>query len=523
MEEPTTFRDSLTDEAVFTFTFELVPGRSTRRRQFEEIIRFAEEAAKDGRLHGLSITENAGGHPALSPAVVGREIKRLGLEPIIHFSCKDKNRNQIESTLFARDREGLHTLLIMTGDYPRYGFMGKAKPVYDLDAVHLLQMITEMEQGFELSPEAPGGGVRLAPMPFFKGCVVSPFKRYEAEVMPQYYKLHRKIAAGARFVITQVGFDARKFDELRRYMRLEGLNIPLLGGVMVLTRGLARLIHRGAVPGVFVSDELLARIEREAEANDGGYRAALDRAAKLIAILKGLGYDGVHICGARPRYEDMAYLFERVEEFSPRWPEFLTEFRNAPPDTFYVFRKDPETGLNTDEWNERADAPRAPFSYLVNQIFHDLFFEPGKGLFRGAQRGARRLKGSRFERLFTRFEYAVKWLMFECQECGDCALAEMAYLCPHSQCAKDLLNGPCGGSIDGWCEVYPGRKRCLYVRVYERFKAVGREEELKKGFLPPRDWGLAGSSSWLNFYLGLDHNRFHKDRPKDKGAKDDQD
>jgi methylenetetrahydrofolate reductase (NADPH) len=510
MAGPTTFRDSL-KEKVFTFTFELVPGR-TRRRYLEEIICFAEEAARDGRLHGLSITENAGGHPALSPAVVGREIKRLGLEPILHFSCKDKNRNQIESTLFARDREGLHTLLIMTGDFPRYGFMGKAKPVFDLDAVHLLQMITEMEQGFELSPEVPGGGVRLAPIPFFKGCVVSPFKRLEAEVMPQYYKLHRKVAAGARFVITQVGFDARKFDELRRYMRLEGLNIPLLGGVMVLTRGLARLIHRGAVPGVFVSDDLLAKIEREAEAKDGGYRAALDRAARLVAILKGLGYDGVHICGARPHYEDIAYLLDRAVEYFPKWREFLPEFQDAPPDTFYLFRKDPETGLNTDEWNERADAPRSPFFFLVNRVFHDLFFEPGKAFYPLARRLARKVKGSRFEGIFTRLEYAVKGLMFGCQECGDCTLAEMAYLCPQSGCAKGLLNGPCGGSIDGWCEVYPGRKRCHYVRVYERLKAIGREEDLKKGFLPPRDWGLSGSSSWLNFYLGLDHTRFEKSK-----------
>ena len=501
-----TFRQNLEDPEGFTVTYELVPGRSTRSRQFREIMRFVEEAAQDRRLQGVSITENAGGHPALSPVVLGREAKAMGLDPILHFSCKDKNRNEIESALFARDREGLHNLLIITGDYPRYGFMGKAKPVFDLDAVQLLQMITAMERGFELPPEAPGGGVKLPPMPFFKGCVVSPFKRYESEVMTQYYKLHRKVAAGARFVITQVGFNARKFDELRRYTRLNGLNIPLLGSVLVMDRRLARIIHRGLVPGCWISKRLLAKIEAEAEAKNGGYPAALRRAAKLVAVLKGLGYDGVHICGARPRYEEIVELLELSKEYAPRWEEFLPEFQDAPEDTFYLYRKDPQTGLNTDTLNERAKASRTPFSFRFNRLVHKLFFEPGKTLFSWAQKAARRLKGSCLEGPFTGLEYKVKELLFECQHCGDCTLGETAFLCPQSQCAKGLLNGPCGGSRDGYCEVYP-QKRCLYVRVYERLRAVGEEKGLKEGFVPPRDWGLTGTSSWLNYYLGLDHHR----------------
>ncbi|NPA48372.1 MAG: methylenetetrahydrofolate reductase [Thermodesulfobacteria bacterium] len=504
MGQKPSFRETLARDGAFTVTYELVPGRSTRARQFRKIIRFLEEASSDDRLHGVSITENAGGHPALSPEVLGREIKARGLDPILHFSCKDKNRNQIESTLFARDREGLHNLLIITGDYPRYGFMGKAKPVFDLDAVHLLRLISAMEEGFVLPEEAPGGGVKLPPMPFFKGCVVSPFKRYEAELLPQYYKLHRKIAAGAHFIITQVGFDARKFHELLLYLEEEGLKVPLLGSVLVMDRRLARIIFRGVVPGVRISRDFLARVEEEEEKL--GPRAALIRAAKLIAVLQGMGYKGVHLCGAKPVYEDIVFLLEKAQEFAPRWQEFVPEFQDSPPDTFYLFRKDPETGLNLRERNERADASRAPFSLLLNLFIHDLFFEPGKGLYPHAKRLAQKIAGSRFEPLFTRFEYTMKQLLFDCERCGDCTLGEMAFLCPQSQCAKGLLNGPCGGSQDGHCEVYP-EKRCLYVRVYERLKALGQEEELKEGFIPPRDWGLTGTSSWLNFYLGRDHHR----------------
>ena len=508
---PGLFEKRLKALETFTVTYELVPGRSTRRREFRKIIRFVEEATKDKRLNGVSITENAGGHPALAPEVLGREIKALGLDPILHFSCKDKNRNQIESTLFAYDREGLHNLLIITGDYPRFGFMGKAKPVFDLDAVQLLRLITEMEKGFELPPEAPGGGVKLPPMPFFKGCVVSPFKRYEAELLPQYYKLHRKVAAGARFIITQVGFDARKFHELLLYMREEGLKVPLLGSVLVMDARLARIIHRGAVPGVWISEEFLARVEQEEK--DLGPRASLIRAARLMAILKGLGYDGVHICGAKPVYEDIAFLLEKAEEFFPYWREFLPEFCDAPPGTFYLYRKDPETGLNLPERVSREEEKKAPFSFFLNRLFHEIFFEPGRGLYGLGRSLARRIKGSALEGFFTGFEYWLKGLLFDCAHCGDCTLGELAFLCPQSQCAKGLLNGPCGGSKDGYCEVYP-EKRCLYVRVYERLKAVGEEERLKRGFIPPRDWSLTGTSSWLNFYLDRDHHRYNSEPPR---------
>lgn len=94
--------------------------------------------------------------------------------------------------------------------------------------------------------------------------------------------------------------------------------------------------------------------------------------------------------------------------------------------------------------------------------------------------------------------------------CGDCILSETAFLCPQSQCAKYLLNGPCGGSIDGWCEVYPGVKRCVYVRAYERLKSFNEEESLKYNIIPPRDWYLNRKSSWINYFMGKGHEALKK-------------
>ena len=69
--------------------------------------------------------------------------------------------------------------------------------------------------------------------------------------------------------------------------------------------------------------------------------------------------------------------------------------------------------------------------------------------------------------------------MFDCRDCGDCSLPEIAYLCPESQCVKNQRNGPCGGTRDGKCEV--GDKECIWALAYERLKAYGEEDELLPG------------------------------------------
>jgi hypothetical protein len=62
---------------------------------------------------------------------------------------------------------------------------------------------------------------------FFLGAVVSNYKRHEREVMPQYFKLAKKVESGAAFIINQIGYDSRKQDELLKYMRLRNLNVAV--------------------------------------------------------------------------------------------------------------------------------------------------------------------------------------------------------------------------------------------------------------------------------------------------------
>jgi methylenetetrahydrofolate reductase (NADPH) len=74
-----------------------------------------------------------------------------------------------------------------------------------------------------------------------------------------------------------------------------------------------------------------------------------------------------------------------------------------------------------------------------------------------------------------------------------------------SQCPKNQRNGACGGSYEGWCEVYPNEKKCIWVQAYERLKTYNEETKLGDTIVSPCNWDLWQTSSWLNFYLGRDH------------------
>jgi len=497
------FRRSLFDPQEFTLTFELVPSRSGRSKAYDRTLELARALAADGRLQAVSITENAGGHPALSPEVLGGEILAMGLDVITHLSCKDKNRNQMESLLYAWDRAGLSNLLVVSGDYPQHGHRGSPKPVFDLGAVQALDLLSALNRGGDA--DLSRVGPPLPPTSFLRGVAVSPFKRLEGEQMMQYYKLHRKIAAGGDYVITQVGYDARKFHELLLYMEMNGLEVPVLGNVFIPNLPVVEIMRRGGIPGCSLPDSLYQEMRREAEEPDRGRRARLVRGAKLLAALRGMGYHGAHIGGPAITCEDFDFLVSEAGRLAPRWQECLADLDHWFEDGFYCFDRDRVTGLNG-----RAPAPRtAPGSpslaFRAARAVHELAFEPDGPLFEPMRQGCLALAETRLSPLLATGEHLLKFIAFRCRNCGDCTLAELAFLCPQSGCAKNLLNGPCGGSRDGWCEVYPGKRRCLYVRVYERLRRVGGEERMRCGFVPPRDWSLNETSSWLNFFLGRDH------------------
>src|SRR5476649_1810292 len=219
---------------------------------------FANRLVESPAIDWISITDNAGGNPQLAPTALGKPLLYAGKEVVIHLTCKDLNRNGLESQAWLLHSEGFNNILAMTGDFPIAGAGGREKPVFDIDSVALVSMLRQMNDG--LDPNDPRGGgkrARLGQTSFLIGAVTTNFKLREGEVMPQYAKLAAKIRAGANFIINQIGFDARKKSEQLAYMRAHGLGgTPLIGNVYLLSPRVAQVFHEGRIPGVVVSREL---------------------------------------------------------------------------------------------------------------------------------------------------------------------------------------------------------------------------------------------------------------------------
>ena len=482
--------------------------------------------AENPRTAWISITDNPGGNPMLPPDWIAGMLADKRTQLVIHLTCKDLNRNGLESAAWRYALEGFDHVLALTGDYPITGYAGLACPVFDLDSVSLIALLKAMNDGLEVPK--PGG--RTAELPgtnFFIGCAVSPFKRQERELMPQYFKLARKLHCGAEWVVSQLGYDMRKFEEIKLYMESQGFSAPLVGNAYVLNKTVARLFHQNKIPGCVVSDELFALIEKYAAGPDKGRAYCYELAAKQLAVFKGLGFSAGYLGGIhKPEVYDK--VLDLVASFGDDdWKEFAREIQFCQPDEFYLFEQDPDTGLgdpsrlNRDYVESLAHPPKTPevtMSYRFSRKVHERAFTPDQGMYPHLEKLYERLESKKDGlglRALKLVEKASKELTFGCKDCGDCSLPDVAYLCPRASCSKQCRNGPCGGSSEGNCEV--GEKVCIWARAYDRLKYYHESEDMLKGPAVFADAALQGTSSWANTFRHRDHHRHVSLRNEDKG------
>ena len=495
------FAESLADSKEFTLTYELVPGQGAGGKKIDRLLEFARQAKIDGRITALSVTDNAGGHPALAPVAIGSEIQKIGLEPLIHFSLKDKNRNQIESHLFLYQRQQFRNLLILGGDFPKNTYFGQAKPVYDLDSIQTIQLVERMKAGDYRYLQKDN--TLVPPFDLQCGCVVSPFKKTEAEQVWQYAKLLKKIRAGAHFIITQLGYDLKKYEELILFLKKQRIRIPVLANVFIPSPGVAKFMANGGVPGVMLAPELAETMQRE------GKEKRLLRAAGMTAALRHLGFAGIHLGGNGLSFNDVDFVLDQAQQFFELGTFDWKNLHFPIAGCWYLYQN--------DGTNQPLNPGTQPGSKPLHHIAHQLFFSKTSPLSRVFARFCIFCDSSAAARKLLVFgERVIKEILFNCRMCGDCTLSESTYLCPQSGCPKKLINGPCGGSSGGACEVFPERL-CFFVRVYQRLDRKTTLTGLADTpILPPKDWSLERASSWINYFKGNDHTGHSKGKERKK-------
>ncbi|MEN6451453.1 MAG: methylenetetrahydrofolate reductase C-terminal domain-containing protein [Thermoguttaceae bacterium] len=480
---------------------------------------FAKDLLSNPRIGWISVTDNPGGGPMLPPDWLGGLVADHRNRVVLHLTCKDMNRNAIEAAAWRYASEGFENILAITGDYPTGGFRGLADPVFDLDSVSLITLLQSMNEG--LGVTGRGGKPETLPKTnFYVGCAVSPFKRHERELVPQYYKLVRKIAAGARWVIPQLGYDMRKFHEVKLFLEARGINVPVIGNVYLLTKGVAKLFNSGKLAGCVVSNELLRRIEQYAAGPDKGKKFCQELAAKQLAVFKGLGFAAGYIGGIH-KADGFGPIIELAESYGPDdWREFLKEIQFSQPDEFFFFEHDLHTGQSSSDRINREylsslrrqeKSKEVTLNYRISRLVHKLAFTRDKALYPLLRRIYARWdrKPGFLSRMAQRIERVSKLAMYGCKDCGDCSLPDCAYLCPKKWCSKCARNGPCGGSANGRCEL--DDKECFWARIYERLKSYGESEKMLDRPVTIYNASLKETSSWANTFLDRDHNAPKKD------------
>ncbi len=114
---------------------------------------------------------------------------------------------------------------------------------------------------------------------------------------------------------------------------------------------------------------------------------------------------------------------------------------------------------------------------------------------------AKAFQSRAFSKVFFLVERKAKEWLFDCQSCGNCVLSHTGFICP-MRCPKGQRNGPCGGAMNGMCEVDP-TKRCVWDEIWESVNQLDRVDLLWKNYEPPPDWRLYGTSAWENMVKGL--------------------
>ena len=237
-----------------------------------------------------NVTDNQSAMVHVSSLAVSIMLKQAGMEPVVQFTCRDRNRLGIQGDMLGASVFGISTVLCLSGDHPIWGDHPQCKPVYDLDSVNLLRIARMMRdnQVFENGKQIP----KKAP-DFFIGAVENPFAP-PYEYRP--YRLAKKIVAGAQFIQTQLIFNLDRFSEFMKRVVDLGLHekIVILAGIGPVRSQKVAEFMKNEVAGMDVPDWVLKRLEGLSKEDQA--KAGLDLCCEIGQRVREIeGVRGLHI------------------------------------------------------------------------------------------------------------------------------------------------------------------------------------------------------------------------------------
>jgi methionine synthase / methylenetetrahydrofolate reductase (NADH) len=176
----------------------------------------------------------------------------VGIETIVHYTCRDRNLLGMLSDLLGAHALGLRNVLLITGDPPRMGPYPEATAVFDIDSIGLTNLVNRLNHGLD-----PGGNAIGEPTSFTIGVGVNP------GAVDLDYELNRffwKVDAGAEYAITQPVFDPDQLLHFIEEIERRGMRVPIVAGIWPLVSARNAEFMANEVPGVVVPTEIVERM-----------------------------------------------------------------------------------------------------------------------------------------------------------------------------------------------------------------------------------------------------------------------
>ncbi len=250
------------------------------------------------RVHAVNITDGSRAVLRMSSLAASALLVQYGIEPVFQVACRDRNRIALQADLMGAYALGIRNVLALTGDPVKAGDHERAKSVFDLESVRLLQTLHKLNQGIDFNDRPLSDGK----LDLFGGAAVDPQLASWSGLQRRF---ERKIAAGAQFFQSQLISDFDRLDKFMTQIAAE-YDKPILAGIFLLKSAKNAKFINKYVPGVHITDETIDRLDEAADPLREGMAIAAEQIKQARCLCQGVHLMAIRTEHLIPEILDMA-------------------------------------------------------------------------------------------------------------------------------------------------------------------------------------------------------------------------
>ena len=280
----------------FVTMVEIVPPKGTDIRKEIEGARFVKSVGVDA----INIPDSPRASARMSNQALSLLMQQqVGIEAVLHYTCRDRNVLGIQSDLLGASAVGIHNLICITGDPPKMGNYPDATAVFDVDAIGLVNIVRNLNCGLDIGGNPIGAGTS-----FVIGVGANPgVPNIDEEIR----RFEFKVEAGAEYAVTQPVFDLSLLENFLR--TIEQFRIPVLAGIWPLVSARNAEFMKNELR-VSVPDSILERMSK-AKTPEAAREEGVHIAREMLLAVRGM-VQGAQISAPQGRYSSAGDVLEAL-------------------------------------------------------------------------------------------------------------------------------------------------------------------------------------------------------------------